>query len=152
LGYRAPLRQNKNETRAFSESHNEPELAFYLHTQPIDAALGKSNGQVLIVAMDVYVPKEVKKGKIMAKKRTNAAKVDLGTLLEDLVMVDASDGTTGVTADGTGDTTPPPPGESATVTTTTPPPGDAAMDTTAPPGAAAMDTTTHPAPPGHTNL
>jgi hypothetical protein len=107
---------------------------------------------LLLLWMSTFRKKLVKKGKIMAKKRTNAAKVDSGTLLEDLVMVDASDGTTGVTADGTGDTPPPPPGESAAVTTTTPPPGDAAMDTTAPPGAAAMDTTAPPAPPGDSNL
>ena len=154
----------------YEQAMDPDSVDFYL--QPIDATLGKSNGQVLIVAMDVYVPKEVKKGKIVAKKRSNAARVDLGTLLEDLVMDDASDGTTGVAADGTGDTTTTPtPGEcaagtattiippDAVTTTTTAPPAaaamdatalsaGAAMDATAPPAGAAMDATAPPVSPG----
>jgi hypothetical protein len=86
----------------YGQDMDPDSVMFFL--QPMDSKLG--NGQVLVVVADVFVPKEVRKGKIKAKKRTNVATVKLGTLVEDFEMLDASDDPPplpagGVTAAGT---------------------------------------------------
>jgi hypothetical protein len=81
-------------------------VVFYL--QPLDVSIAGINAQFLIVVCDVYVPKEDKKGRIKAKKRTAVARVTLGTLVEDTLaedfeMLDAT-GTGSAAATGTSTT------------------------------------------------
>ena len=83
-------------------------VEFYL--QPLDLSIVGINAQFLIVVCDVFVPKEDKKGRIKAKKRTTTARVTLGTLdedtlVEDFEMLGTSDGDASAAGTGSAGTT-----------------------------------------------